>query len=497
MEVDFQQIIIGAGFSGLGAAIRLQQSGRSDFRVFEKAGQIGGTWRDNVYPGCACDVPSHLYSFSFAQNPNWSRVFSRQPEILAYMKDCVDRFNLREKIQLGTGIAALHFQESQGNWLVETDRGETFSARTVLLGLGPLNVPKIPKIEGQDSFSGVQFHTAQWRTDHDLTDKCVAIIGTGASAVQIIPEIAKRVKQLYIFQRTPPWVGPRPDAAVPSFLQRLFRHLPSLLWLPRTLIYRYLEFRGKGLFGNPTAHQQMRKRALKHIKDSIPDQVLREKVTPKYQIGCKRILLSEDYYPALQLSNVELITEAVTAIKGNTIVGAEGTHREIDTLIYATGFDAASYEKGVLIKGKDGQLLSDCWAEAGPEAYLGTTISGFPNLFSIIGPNTGLGHNSMIHMMESQFTYILSYLDLLEQRDALYLDVKLDKQAAYNEDIQAQLADMVWSSGCNSWYQMDDGKNTTLWPGPTTTYRRKTRKVEAEDYLIREKGVIRDALSRI
>lgn len=497
MAVDFQEIIIGAGFSGLGAAIRLQQSGRSNFIVFEKASQIGGTWRDNVYPGCACDVPSHLYSFSFAQNPNWSRVFSRQPEILAYMEDCVDRFHLRDKIRLNTGISTLGFQENEGNWLVETEHGESFTARTVLLGLGPLNVPKVPKIKGQESFTGVQFHTAQWRTDHDLTHKNVAIIGTGASAIQIIPEIAKKVKQLFIFQRTPPWIGPRPDAAVHSALQSLFSRFPLLLWLPRTLIYRYLEFRGRGLFGNPPAHLQMQKRALKQIKDSIPDPVLREKVTPKYQIGCKRILLSEDYYPALQLPNVELITEAVTAIEGNSILGAEGTRREIDTLIYATGFDAASYEKGLVIKGRNDQLLSECWAKAGPEAYLGTTISGFPNLFSIIGPNTGLGHNSMIHMMESQFNYILSYLDLLEQRDALFLDVKAERQAAYNEDIQTQLAGMVWSTGCNSWYQMDNGKNTTLWPGPTTTYRQRTRKVEAEDYVIQEKGAISDALSRV
>ncbi|MBX2871999.1 MAG: NAD(P)/FAD-dependent oxidoreductase [Saprospiraceae bacterium] len=496
MAVDFQQLIVGAGFSGLGAAIRLQQSGRSNFMIFEKADRIGGTWRDNVYPGCACDVPSHLYSFSFAQNPNWSRVFSRQPEILAYMETCVDRFNLREKIQLNTGIKALRFRETEGTWLVETEQGETFTARTVLLGLGPLNVPKIPDIPGQDSFSGVQFHTAQWRQDHDLQNKRVAIIGTGASAVQIIPEIAQKVQKLYIFQRTPPWVGPRPDAAVHSFVQGLFQRFPSLLWLPRTLIYRYLEFRGRGLFGNKSAHLSMQKRALKHIRDSIADPVLREKVTPQYQIGCKRILLSEDYYPALQLPNVELITEAVTAIEGHTIIGAKGTGREIDTLIYATGFDAASYEKGLVIQGRNEQLLSNSWAKAGPEAYLGTTINGFPNLFSIIGPNTGLGHNSMIHMMESQYNYILSYLDLLEQQDARYLDVKADRQMAYNEEIQAQLADMVWSSGCNSWYQMDSGKNTTLWPGPTTTYRQKTRKVEVEDYQIVEKSATPDALSR-
>ncbi len=497
MAVDFQQIIIGAGFSGLGAAIRLQQSGRTDFIVFEKASQIGGTWRDNVYPGCACDVPSHLYSFSFAQNPTWSRVFSRQPEILAYMENCVDRFHLRDKIRLNTGISNLSFQGSKGSWLVKTEQGDHFTARTILLGLGPLNVPKIPKINGQESFTGVQFHTARWRTDHDLTAKNVAIIGTGASAIQIIPEIAQKVKRLFIFQRTPPWVGPRPDAAVNSVIQGLFKRFPSLLWLPRSLIYRYLEFRGRGLFGNKSAHQQMQKRALKHIKDSIPDPVLREKVTPKYQIGCKRILLSEDYYPALQLPNVELITEAVTAIEGNLIIGAKGTRCEIDTLIYATGFDAASYEKGLAIQGMNSQQLSDCWAKAGPEAYLGTTISGFPNLFSIIGPNTGLGHNSMIHMMESQYNYILSYLDLLEQRDALYLDVKCERQAAYNAEIQTQLAGMVWSTGCNSWYQMDNGKNTTLWPGPTTTYRQRTRKVEVGDYVIQEKGAISDALSRV
>lgn len=487
MVVDFEQVIIGAGFSGLGAAIRLQQSGRNNFVLFEKADRIGGTWRDNVYPGCACDVPSHLYSFSFAQNPDWSRVFSRQPEILAYMERCVEQYQLGDKTRLSTGVSALKFIEEEGTWLVHTDKGDQFKARTVLLGLGPLNVPRIPKIPGQDSFSGVHFHTAQWRTDHDLKGKRVAIIGTGASAVQIIPEIAKEVKQLYIFQRTPPWVGPRPDLAVASGIKWLFKRLPILLWLPRTLIYRYLEFRGKGLFGNQARHKGMQKRALRHIRDSVSDPILREQVTPNYQIGCKRILLSEDYYPALQLPQVELIPEAVNAIEGNAIIGSAGTRREIDTLIYATGFDAASYEKGVHIVGKNGQSLSDHWASSGPEAYLGSTVSGFPNLLSIIGPNTGLGHNSMIHMMESQFNYLLSYLDLLEEQDALYLDVKSTVQTAFNQEIQKALANMVWSTGCNSWYQMDNGKNTTLWPGPTSTFRQRTRIVNAKDYDIQKK----------
>ena len=487
MTVDFEQVIIGAGFSGLGAAIRLQQSGRHNFILFEKADRIGGTWRDNVYPGCACDVPSHLYSFSFAQNPDWSRVFSRQPEILAYMERCVEQYQLSDKIRLNTGVAALRFLEEEGTWLVRTDKGDQFSARTVILGLGPLNVPRIPNIPGQDSFPGVHFHTAHWQTDHDLKGKSVAIIGTGASAVQIIPEIAKEVEQLYIFQRTPPWVGPRPDLAVGSGVKRLFKQFPFLLWFPRTLIYRYLEFRGKGLFGNQARHKGMQKRALRHIRDSVADPILREQVTPNYKIGCKRILLSEDYYPALQLPQVELIPEAVQSIEGNSIIGAAGTRREVDTLIYATGFDAASYEKSVHVVGKNGQSLADYWSTSGPEAYLGSTISGFPNLVSIIGPNTGLGHNSMIHMMESQFNYLLSYLDLLEEHDALCLDVKSTVQAAFNQEIQKELATMVWSTGCNSWYQMDNGKNTTLWPGPTSTFRQRTRKVVAQDYDIQKK----------
>jgi len=487
MAVDFEQVIIGAGFSGLGAAIKLQQSGRNNFVLFEKADRIGGTWRDNVYPGCACDVPSHLYSFSFAQNPDWSRVFSRQPEILAYMERCVEQYQLSDKIRLNTGVAALKFIAEEGTWLIYTDKGDQFRARTVLLGLGPLNVPSIPNIPGQESFSGVHFHTAHWRTDHDLKGKRVAIIGTGASAVQIIPEIAKEVEQLCIFQRTPPWVGPRPDLAVGSGVKWLFKQFPFLLWLPRTLIYRYLEFRGQGLFGNQARHKGMQKRALRHIRDSVSDPILREQVTPNYKIGCKRILLSEDYYPALQLPQVELIPEAVRSIEGNTIIGAAGTRREVDTLIYATGFDAASYEKGVHIVGKNGQSLADHWSTSGPEAYLGSTISGFPNLLSIIGPNTGLGHNSMIHMMESQFNYLLSYLDLLEKQDALYLDVKSTVQAVFNQEIQKELATMVWSTGCNSWYQMDNGKNTTLWPGPTSTFRQRTRKVVAQDYNIQKK----------
>lgn len=484
MKVDFDQAIIGAGFAGIGAAIRLQQAGRHNYIIFEKAGEVGGTWRDNIYPGCACDVPSYLYSYSFAINPNWSRTFSKQAEILAYIKDCVQQFQLTDKIRFNTGIQTLQFEENQGYWTLTTDSGQKVTAQSVILALGPLNVPNIPKIEGQSTFAGEHFHSSRWKAAESLAGKKVAIIGTGASAIQIIPEIAKEVAQLYIFQRTAPWVGPRPDLEIPPRMQRLYKRFPFLQGLTRNLIYRILEFQGKALFGHIPIRNWMKRRALRHIRDSVPDPALREIVTPSYEIGCKRILLSEDYYPTLTQPQVELIPEAVSAMRGRVIVGNKGTEREVDTLIYATGFQAAAYEKAIKIIGKGRISLKEAWAEKGPEAYLGTTVAGFPNLLFIIGPNTGLGHNSMLHIMESQFNYVMDYLELLDKRKAVYLDVKPAVQHAFNEEIQQKLSQMVWSSGCNSWYHTESGKNTTLWPGPTTTFRQRTLHINPEDYLI-------------
>lgn len=484
MKVDFEQAIIGAGFAGIGAAIRLQQVGRNNFIIFEKAGEVGGTWRDNTYPGCACDVPSYLYSYSFAVNPNWSRTFSKQPEILAYIKDCVKQFQLTDKIRFNTGIKTLQFEEEQAYWTLTTESGQKVTAQSVILALGPLNVPNIPNIEGQDTFTGAHFHSSQWNAEESLAGKKVAIIGTGASAIQIIPEIAKDVAQLYVFQRTAPWVGPRPDYEVPPQLQRLYQRFPVLQWLTRQLIYRILEFQGKAFFGNIRIRNGMKRRALRHIEQSVPDPVLRQLVTPSYEIGCKRILLSEEYYPTLVQSHVELIPEAVHAMHDQTLVGSKGSEREVDTVIYATGFHAAAYEKAITIIGKEGTTLSEAWASRGPEAYLGTTVSGFPNLLFMIGPNTGLGHNSMLHIMESQFNYVMNYLQLLDKEEVSYLDVKPSVQMAFNEDIQEKLSHMVWSSGCHSWYHTENGKNTTLWPGPTTTFRQRTRHIDPEDYLL-------------
>ncbi len=482
MKVDFEQAIVGAGFAGIGAAIRLQQAGRHNFIIFEKAAEVGGTWRDNIYPGCACDVPSYLYSFSFAINPNWSRAFSKQPEILAYIKDCVKQFELGDKIRFQTGIQAIEFNEGGAYWTLTTESGQQVTAQSVILALGPLNVPNIPKIEGQDTFTGAHFHSSQWKSGESLAGKKVAIIGTGASAIQIIPEIAKEVAQLYVFQRTAPWVGPRPDREIPPSLQRLYKRFPVLQWLTRQLIYRILEFQGKAFFGNISIRNGMKKRALRHIKASVPDPALRKLVTPTYEIGCKRILLSETYYPTLAQSHVELIPEAVSTLLDRSIIGSKGSEREVDTVIYATGFHAAAYEKAITIIGKNGTTLTEAWASRGPEAYLGTTVNGFPNLLFIIGPNTGLGHNSMLHIMESQFNYMLDYLQLLDKEEVDCLDVKASVQTAFNEDIQEKLSHMVWSSGCNSWYHTENGKNTTLWPGPTTTFRQRTRHINSEDY---------------
>lgn len=482
MKPDYQVAIIGAGFAGIGAAIRLQMEGHTSFVIFEKAPEIGGTWRDNIYPGCACDIPSHLYSYSFELNPNWSRSFSKQPEILAYLKHCVEKYALGQKIRLNTAITRLFFEEGQACWTLTTQNGETISARVVVLALGPLNVPNIPKISGQASFTGTSFHSSEWKTDYPLKGKRVAIIGTGASAIQIVPEIAKEVDQLFIFQRTAPWVSPRMDKEVSESTQHFFQRFPLFNWLFRSLIYRILEFRGKAFFGNTFIRNWLQKRATQNRLKSITDPLIRQAATPNYEIGCKRILVSDDYYPALNLPQVELIPEEVIAINGDTLTGKNGTKRAVDTIIYATGFHAAEYEKAIEVVGKNQRNLSAVWKNAGPEAYLGTTIAGFPNLLIMIGPNTGLGHNSMIHMMESQFNYLIDYLQLLNTKKLAYLDVKQAVQDTYNQHLQAQLSGMVWATGCKSWYQTEKGKNTTLWPGPTTTYRQQTRHINAEDY---------------
>ncbi|QJW89192.1 NAD(P)/FAD-dependent oxidoreductase [Spirosoma taeanense] len=485
MKPDVDVAIIGAGFAGLGAAVRLKQRSNTSFVVFERADRVGGTWRDNIYPGCACDVPSHLYSLSFAPNPNWSRMYSPQPEILAYLQNVVDTYNLQPHIRYHTEIIRTEFSEENACWTVTDRTGNALTARVVIGAIGPLNRPTIPKLPGLDQFAGRTFHSSRWDTSYDLTGKRVAVVGTGASAIQIVPAIAPIVGQLTVFQRTAPYVMPRLDRAVSSVEQRLFRQLPVFQKSYRTFIYWLNELRGLSFLGNETFHKFGTAQARKHLEASIDDPELRRKATPNYKMGCKRVLVSDDYYPALTRPNVELVTERIAEVKPNAVVTSDGTERPIDVLIFGTGFVASEIICDLNIIGRNGRSLFDEWLTTGPEAHYGLTTSGYPNLLFLVGPNTGLGHNSIVHMIESQVNYVLGYLDLLERagHDA-FLDVKPEVQAAYNADIQQKLARTVWASGCQSWYLDARGRNTTLWPALTVAYRNATRRVNPADYNI-------------
>lgn len=475
-------VIIGSGFAGLAMAIALTRAGIEDFVVLEKAGSIGGTWRDNVYPGCACDVPSHLYSFSFEPNPRWSATYSPQPEIRAYMERCADKYDVRRHVRLHTEARSAELDERTGQWTVTTSAGDRIGARIVVGGLGPLHRFSLPDIPGRASFQGEMFHSAAWDTSFEPAGKRIAAIGTGASAIQFVPELAKTAAKLHLFQRTPAWVLPRIERRYSERTKRLFERVPAIHALFREAIFWSLEARGYGFVNNPAILRWMERFAIKHIHASIQDPALRAKVTPSYRMGCKRILMSNTYYPALARPNVEVITEGIREITPTGIVAADGVERPVDAIVFGTGFDVHDYLGPLQVKGLGGRDLGRLWAEQGAHAYLGTTISGFPGLFLMVGPNTGLGHNSIIYMIEAQVEYIMSHVKELRAAPGAWLDVREDVERAYNEEIQRRLRATVWASGCASWYLDAHGRNTTLWPGFCFQYRQRTGKFDRRDY---------------
>jgi len=472
--------IIGSGFAGLGAAVKLDKAGRRNFVILEKSDRLGGTWRDNTYPGCACDVQSHLYSFSFAPNPNWTQAFARQPEIRAYLEGIADRYRLRDRIRFGVTVTGAEWDGS--GWTVQTADGAIVAARAVIWGTGPLHEPSIPEIEGLDRFTGKVFHSAQWDHAHALTGRRVAVIGTGASAVQFVPQIAKDVASLTLFQRTASWVLPKPDRPIPPTLRRIYAAFPVVQKLQRAVIYARNESLVAG-FLNPERMAVMEKVARAYLDRKLADRPdLQAKLTPDFTIGCKRILLSNDYYPALKRANVAVETEKIVRITETAVVTADGVEREVDTIILGTGFKIADSLLRVSITGRDGIKLVDQW-RGGPEALLGTTIAGFPNFFVLAGPNTGLGHSSIVYMIESQLSYVLDALRLVDASGATAIDTRRDRQDAFNEDIQRRLDSSVWiQGGCASWYLDEDGKNRILWPGYTFRFRRRTRRVNPVDH---------------
>lgn len=483
METDYEAGIIGAGFAGLVAALRLKKSGRDSFVIFERATEVGGTWRDNVYPGCACDIASPLYSFADEQNPEWSKLYSEQPEILDYIKDVVARNELYPHIRFQSDIVEARFLKDEACWLVTDRKGNSTTVGLLLLGMGPLNRPHIPAFQGLEEYQGTYFHSAEWDTSYDIRGKRVAVIGTGASAIQIVPSIAPEVAHLTVLQRTPAWVTPRHDTTFSRFSKWLFKKIPLLQRVQREIIYWANEVIGLGFIGHNTINKFFAGVSLRKLRKEVKDPAIRERLTPHYTIGCKRILRSDDYYPTFNRPNVKLVTESIEHFTPRGIVTADGTGHQLDAVVFCTGFVAADMDFYTQIIGKGGRHLIGEWKEEGAKAYLGTTVSGYPNLAFILGPNTGLGHNSVLLMMEAQMNYIMQYMNYLEESGkGLYLDVKEQEQQAYNERLQEQFRGTVWTSGCKSWYVNKNGKNTTLYPRLVTTFQKQMKKFHPAAY---------------
>jgi cyclohexanone monooxygenase len=476
--------VLGAGFAGLGAAIKLDEAGETDFLVVDKGDSVGGTWRDNTYPGAACDVPSQLYSFSFAPNTEWSRSFSPQPEIHAYLQRVAEEAGVLDRFRFGVTVEEASWDEEDLVWQVTTSAG-TVTADLVISGSGGLSEPKLPDIAGIDDFQGEIFHSARWNHAYDLTGKRVAVIGTGASAIQIVPEIAPLVAHLDVYQRTAPWVIPRHDREYTGLERFGFRHVPFFQKAYRTAIYWAREGFVPAFTWQPKLAAPAKAQALANIRKGISDPALREAVTPQYEIGCKRILISNTWYPALDRDDVDLVTDGITEITPTGIRTSDGTEREIDCLVVATGFYTTDQPVAHHVKGRDGRTLADVWAEHGMASYKGTTTSGFPNFFQIVGANTGLGHSSMVFIIESQIAYILSAIEQMRAAGIAAVEPRPDAQAAWNSDLQRRMERTVWSTGgCASWYLDEHGRNTTLWPRTTFAFRGLLRRFDLEKYVV-------------
>ena len=480
MSEETDILIVGAGFSGLGTAIRLRQEGYTDFVVVERGDDVGGTWHFNTYPNCGCDVPSHLYSFSFAPNADWSRTYSKQPEIRDYLQRTADQFGVRPHVRTNTTVLSAEWDEDAGRWNVETDNG-TYSARMVIPGMGPLAEPRIPEIEGLDDFQGEVMHSARWDHSVDLKGKKVASIGTGASAIQYVPAIQPDVEQLHVFQRTAPWIMPHTDRPTKAWERKLYGALPGLEKIVRGGVYAARELLVVGFVKQPKLMGLVEKIARKHIQQSVPDPELRKKVTPDYTIGCKRILPSNRWYPALGKDNVELVTDGVVKATATGVVDAAGVEREADVIIFGTGFQVTDMPVGQAVKGRGGKTMDEVW-QGSPNAYLGTSIPGFPNLFMLLGPNTGLGHSSMIYMIESQIEHVIDALAEMRRHDADTVEVREDAAREFNAEIDKRHEGAVWNTGCASWYLDDTGRNATLWPDWTFRFRQRTAKFEPSKY---------------
>jgi cation diffusion facilitator CzcD-associated flavoprotein CzcO len=478
----FDTVVVGAGFAGIGAAIKLEEAGLDDFAVLEKSDNVGGTWRDNTYPGCACDVPSALYSFSFAQNPDWSRSFAEQPEIQEYLERTASDYGVTRRIHYRTEVRDAQWNPDDQRWHLDTSAGP-YTARVLIAGPGPLHQPNLPDLPGLDTFEGKAFHSARWDHEYDLAGKRVAVLGTGSSAIQFVPEIQPMVEHLYLFQRTAPWVLPKPDRPVSRIERALYRKLPLTQTALRAVIYNTQELIQLAQ-RRPAVMNRVGKLMIRHMHRQVKDPELRRALTPHFTLGCKRMLLSNTYYKALTQSNATVVPHGVTEIRPNAVVGADGVEREVDTIIFGTGFHVTDPPIAERVRGADGRSMADTW-QGSPRAYLGTTVAGFPNFFLLIGPNLGNGHSSAIVLIEAQLEYVLDAIRTMRREGASTVEVRADVQHAYNERIQKALATTVWNAGgCKSYYLDRNGTNSTIYPWTTIDLRRRTSRFRREDYLL-------------
>lgn len=486
--------IVGAGFSGLCMGIKLLEAGVDSFTIYEKNDGVGGTWRENTYPGAACDVPSHLYSFSFEPRPDWTRAFSEQAEILEYLEHCADAYGLRPHLRLGTEVAALAYDDDLATWRVHTVDGEVETYDVVVSGLGQLNRPAYPDVPGLADFEGTAFHSARWDHDHDLSGERVAVIGNGASAVQFVPEIAPDVERLTIFQRSANWILPKPDHRFPEWLKESFARYPGLERLYRYRIYWSFESHWLWFKAPSRSGAFIEKLARRYLAQAVKDPARRQDLTPDYPLGCKRVLISNDYYPAVQRPNVEIVTDRIDRVAPSGVVTADGSTHEVDTIIFATGFQTTHFLAPLQVHGRDGRSLEDAWHD-GAEAHLGITVAGFPNLFLLYGPNTNLGHNSIVFMIERQVGLVVQYLAELARRGLATVEVRPDAQAAFNRDLVDSARHTVWDQGCTSWYKTDSGRITNNWTRSTLSYWWRTRRPVLEDLDLRPAPVPATATS--
>ena len=488
-------LIVGSGFTGIGTAIKLVAAGVDDFVIIEREDRVGGTWRDNTYPGAACDIPSLLYSFSFAQNPDWSRAYSPAGEICSHIEDLVDDFDLRRRIQFGVEVDGLEFDEAEGTWTVKTTGRKRYTARTVVLASGPLPDHKLPDIRGVDSYEGKVIHSARWDHDYDFTGKRVAVIGTGASAVQIIPELVKQADFVKVFQRTAGWVLPRMDLPIPAAAQELFAKVPATQQLARQALYWGHEVSATAMVWDTPLTGLVARLGRAHLRRQVKDPWLRRQLTPDFTPGCKRMLVSSDYYPALQRDNCKLIDWPIATISPVGIRTSDGIEHHLDAIVFATGYDVHLTGPPYPVTGIGGRSLADEWVN-GAQAYKSINAHGYPNLFLMTGPNSGPGHNSLLVYVEGQIDYAVRGITTVLGDDLRYLDVRQDVQRRYNKAIQKRLTKTTWMSGCSSWYLTKDGFNASMYPGFATQYLRQMRDFRFGDYTAHARSEPTEAVAR-